>query len=44
MCSSDLEANAYESHSSGLIESVEKLLGKFIDQRTALEQSEIKSK
>merc|ERR1719161_1788376 len=34
------EANAYESQSSGVISMLEKLLGKFDDERTALEEEE----
>ena len=35
------EANAYEFQSSGVIEMLEKLLDKFIDERTTLEKEEI---
>eukprot|EP00747_Dinoflagellata_sp_TGD_P154606 gnl/TRDRNA2_/TRDRNA2_177511_c1_seq1.p1 gnl/TRDRNA2_/TRDRNA2_177511_c1~~gnl/TRDRNA2_/TRDRNA2_177511_c1_seq1.p1 ORF type:complete len:663 (+),score=224.31 gnl/TRDRNA2_/TRDRNA2_177511_c1_seq1:126-2114(+) len=38
------EAKAYESHSDGLIAEVERLLQKFIDQRTTAEKKEIESK
>merc|ERR1719183_2784551 len=38
------EANAYEFQSSGIIEMLEKLLDKFIDERTALEKEEMNSK
>ena len=36
------EANAYEFQSSGVIEMLEKLLDKFIDERTTLEKEEIR--
>jgi len=38
------EANAYEFQSHGIIEMLEKLLDKFIDERTALEKEELSSK
>merc|ERR1719356_2375943 len=38
------EANAYEFQSSGVIEMLEKLLEKFIDERTTLEKDEMNSK
>merc|ERR1712217_342123 len=38
------EANAYEFQSSGVIEMLEKLLDKFIDERTTLENEEMNSK
>jgi len=38
------EANAYEFQSSGVIEMLEKLLDKFIDERTTLEKEEMNSK
>jgi len=38
------EANAYEFQSSGIIEMLEKLLDKFVDERTALEKEEMNSK
>jgi cell division septum initiation protein DivIVA len=38
------EANAYEFQSAGVIEMLEKLLDKFIDERTTLEKSEMNSK
>merc|ERR1719408_1217581 len=38
------EANAYEFQSSGVVEMLEKLLDKFIDERTALEKEEMNSK
>merc|ERR1712060_900221 len=38
------EANAYEFQSSGIIEMLEKLLDKFIDERTTLEKEEMNSK
>merc|ERR1719393_960490 len=38
------EANAYESQSSGIIDMLEKLLGKFEDERTALEEEETTAK
>merc|ERR1712190_445060 len=38
------EANAYEFQSSGVVEMLEKLLDKFIDERTALEKAEMNSK
>merc|ERR1712232_1268289 len=38
------EANAYEFQSSGVIEMLEKLLDKFIDERTVLEKEEMNSK
>mmetsp|Transcript_4595 Transcript_4595/g.7443 ORF Transcript_4595/g.7443 Transcript_4595/m.7443 type:complete len:669 (+) Transcript_4595:54-2060(+) len=38
------EANAYEFQSSGVIEMLEKLLDKFIDERTSLEKEEMNSK
>jgi len=38
------EANAYEFQSHGVIEMLEKLLDKFIDERTALEKEEMNSK
>merc|ERR1712190_200898 len=38
------EANAYEFQSSGIIEMLEKLLDKFIDQRTTTEKEEMNSK
>jgi len=34
------EANAYESQSSGIIDMLEKLLGKFDDEKSALEEAE----
>merc|ERR1719337_397019 len=38
------ESNAYEFQSSGVIEMLEKLLDKFIDERTVLEKEEMNSK
>merc|ERR1719298_195342 len=38
------EANAYEFQSAGIIEMLQKLLDKFIDERTALEKAEMNSK
>jgi len=38
------EANAYEFQSNGVIEMLEKLLDKFIDERTTLEKEEMNSK
>jgi len=38
------EANAYEFQSHGIIEMLEKLLDKFVDERTALEKEETNSK
>merc|ERR1719181_271748 len=38
------EANAYEFQSSGVVEMLEKLLDKFIDERTNLEKEEMNSK
>jgi prefoldin subunit 5 len=38
------EANAYEFQSHGIIEMLEKLLDKFIDERTTLEKEEMNSK
>merc|ERR1719164_184121 len=38
------EANAYEFQSSGVVEMLEKLNDKFIDERTALEKQEMNSK
>mmetsp|Transcript_39419 Transcript_39419/g.73199 ORF Transcript_39419/g.73199 Transcript_39419/m.73199 type:complete len:543 (+) Transcript_39419:2-1630(+) len=38
------EANAYEFQSSGIIEMLEKLLDKFVDQRTDLQKEEMNSK
>merc|ERR1719181_1044415 len=38
------EANAYEFQSNGIIEMLQKLLDKFIDERTALEKEEMNSK
>merc|ERR1719473_709737 len=38
------EANAYEFQSGGVIEMLEKLLDKFIDERTTLEKEEMNSK
>jgi len=38
------EANGYEFQSSGVVEMLEKLLDKFIDERTALEKEEMNSK
>jgi DNA repair exonuclease SbcCD ATPase subunit len=38
------EANAYEFQSSGVVEMLEKLLDKFVDERTALEKEEMNSK
>jgi len=38
------EANAYEFQSSGVIEMLEKLLDKFVDERTTLEKEEMNSK
>jgi prefoldin subunit 5 len=38
------EANAYEFQSSGVIEMLQKLLDKFIDERTTLEKEEMNSK
>merc|ERR1719198_166598 len=38
------EANAYEFQSSGVIEMLEKLLDKFIDERTTFEKEEMNSK
>merc|ERR1719155_241357 len=38
------EANAYEFQSSGIIEMLQKLLDKFIDERTTLEKEEMNSK
>merc|ERR1719188_1688630 len=37
------EANAYEFQSHGIIEMLEKLLDKFIDERTTLEKEEMNS-
>merc|ERR1719443_2671252 len=37
------EANAYEFQSSGVVEMLEKLLDKFIDERTTLEKEEMNS-
>merc|ERR1719424_2178258 len=38
------EANAYEFQSSSVVEMLEKLLDKFVDERTALEKAEMNSK
>merc|ERR1719201_1060965 len=38
------EANAYEFQSSGIVELLEKLLDKFIDERTTLEKEEMNSR
>merc|ERR1712038_2231727 len=38
------EANGYEFQSHGIIEMLEKLLDKFVDERTALEKEEMNSK
>jgi len=38
------EANAYESHSHGIIEMLQKLLDKFIEERTTLEKEEMEAK
>merc|ERR1719181_419821 len=38
------EANAYEFQSSGIVEMLEKLLDKFIDERTTLEKEEMNSR
>jgi len=38
------EANAYEFQSSGVVEMLEKLLDKFIDERTTLEKEEMNSR
>merc|ERR1719181_1427654 len=38
------EANAYEFQSNGIIEMLQKLLDKFIDERTTLEKEEMNSK
>merc|ERR1719378_1516644 len=38
------EANAYEFQSHGVIEMLEKLLDKFVDERTTLEKEEMNSK
>jgi len=38
------EANAYEFQSSGVVEMLEKLLDKFVDERTSLEKEEMNSK
>merc|ERR1719439_551072 len=38
------EANAYEFQSRGVVEMLEKLLDKFMDERTALEKAEMNSK
>jgi prefoldin subunit 5 len=38
------EANAYDFQSSGIIEMLEKLLDKFIDEKTVLEKEEMNSK
>jgi cell division septum initiation protein DivIVA len=38
------EANAYDFQSSGIIEMLEKLLDKFVDERTVLEKEETNSK
>merc|ERR1711933_233130 len=38
------EANAYEFQSHGIIEMLEKLLDKFVDERTTLEKEEMNSK
>merc|ERR1712232_1327398 len=38
------EANAYEFQSSGVVDMLEKLLDKFVDERTALEKEEMNSK
>merc|ERR1719272_2740577 len=38
------EANAYENQSGGIIEMLEKLLDKFIDERTTLEKEEMNSR
>jgi len=38
------EASAYEFQSSGIIEMLEKLLDKFVDERTALEKEEMNAK
>merc|ERR1719333_1867817 len=37
------EANAYEFQSKGIVEMLEKLLAKFIDERTTLEKEELNS-
>merc|ERR1740125_76648 len=38
------EANAYESQSGGIVEMLDKLLDKFIEERTQLEKEEMNSK
>jgi hypothetical protein len=38
------ESNAYEFQSSGIVEMLEKLLDKFIDERTTLEKEEMNSR
>ena len=38
------EANAYEFQSGGVVEMFEKLLDKFIEERTTLEKEEVNSK
>merc|ERR1719199_907177 len=38
------EANAYEFQSSGVVDMLEKLLDKFVDERTALEKEEMNAK
>jgi prefoldin subunit 5 len=38
------EANAYEFQSSGVVEMLEKLLDKFVDERTTLQKEEMNSK
>merc|ERR1719181_1537092 len=38
------EANAYEGQSSGIIEMLNKLLDKFVEERTQLEKEEMNSK
>merc|ERR1711865_1175691 len=38
------EANAYEFQSSGVVEMLEKLLDKFVDEKTTLEKEEMNSK
>merc|ERR1719272_78110 len=38
------EANAYEFQSSGVVEMLEKLLDKFVDEKTQLEKEEMNSK
>jgi cell division septum initiation protein DivIVA len=38
------EANAYESQTGGIVEMLQKLLDKFVDERTALEKEEMNKK